>query len=225
MSRFHFVNEPSSWEAARLACQAMDMELASIHSQAEHEEVIGLVNGRTTWIGLTDHYESLGGEEGEGDGDWRWSDGTPMDFSSWYAGQPDGGSAENCGLYGPVPEHQGWIDWKCGSGTDWHGNASAYLCGLVGWEKWWISVKTHTDNIDNIDAVLIVLLVVTNLFWCLCICRQYARRRESPRLDCGDLLPRRGSQSVCMRHSQLSRTRQLPRAGGAGRWGCTGARL
>ena len=65
--------------------------LASIHSQGEHDAVIGLLKDfeeGDAWIGGTDE-----GQEGH----WRWVDGSDFSWNKWYNGEPNNsGGNENC---------------------------------------------------------------------------------------------------------------------------------
>ena len=56
--------------------------MASIHSEEEHQFVLGLDGGSG--------YPWLGGRRDPGNRDnFIWSDGTPWDYSNWAVGQPD----------------------------------------------------------------------------------------------------------------------------------------
>ena len=166
MSRFHFFAELKTWEEARDRCTALGMELASIHSEGEHQQVLDIVNKRAAWIGLTDDV-SMGWKM---DGRWSWSDGSPMDFIKWRNGEPAGGVDQNCGMYGP--NHVGWSDYSCAAKMQ-------FLCGVVEYDNWMSAIqatyRTYSKDIDKLDIVLITLLCVTNVLWCLwccCICIQ-----------------------------------------------------
>ena len=78
--------------------------LVSIHSEEEHQFVVGL-DGGFPW---------LGGRRDPGKGNnFVWSDGTPWDYSNWDQGQPDdyNGNEDCAHLW----EHNGitWNDRPC----------------------------------------------------------------------------------------------------------------
>ena len=61
-------------------------------------------NVTEAWIGLHDRST---------EGRYVWVDGSPIPFSEWLPGEPDGNEAENCivqakGEFGP-----GWADKRC----------------------------------------------------------------------------------------------------------------
>jgi len=83
-------------------CRARGLQLASIHSQQEQDFIAGLIGGYNVYIGLTDVAV---------EGDFRWSDGTPLDFQYWLSGQPDGADTQGCvRTYG---SDAGWGDVPC----------------------------------------------------------------------------------------------------------------
>ncbi|XP_041823014.1 lactose-binding lectin l-2-like [Melanotaenia boesemani] len=74
-----------TWADAELNCVSEGANLVSIHSQEEHDFVQSLIKNfdhaqSPTWIGLSDVHK---------EGTWMWSDGTKVDFTIWYEGQPD----------------------------------------------------------------------------------------------------------------------------------------
>ncbi|XP_062590373.1 galactose-specific lectin nattectin-like, partial [Saccostrea cucullata] len=88
------IQDKSSWTQARSHCQGIGANLASIHSDAESLQLLSII-GRLTaqdfWIGLNDR---------EKEGDWQWSDGTPLDYKKWLTSQPDNWQGyENCATY------------------------------------------------------------------------------------------------------------------------------
>ena len=85
--------EPANWVTARDACRAEYGDLVSIHSEADAKKVAAIVkeDGWTPnfWIGLNDR---------DTEGTFTWSDGTPLDFTSWWGGQPNNhGSGQDAG--------------------------------------------------------------------------------------------------------------------------------
>jgi hypothetical protein len=110
-----------NWEQARAFCRGMGGELASIHSDADMACAIRIVapSGNLphgAWIGLHEEQE---------EGNWRWSDGTPVNFIAWMKGEPsnDSGGPHDCGHLWREHEFQ-WNDIPC-SATD-----IAFLCEI-----------------------------------------------------------------------------------------------
>lgn len=82
----------ATWEEARDSCRSLgDFELVRIDDEGEQAFVWSVVAelGGDFWIGLSD-----AGEEGE----WEWSDGSPLGFAAWAPTSPDdgGGDDEDC---------------------------------------------------------------------------------------------------------------------------------
>ena len=86
---FVVCTDVSDWSSARLACQKIGGDLASIHNEEEQGIVSGGVQGVTSaWIGFTDS---------EQEGVWTWSDGTSSAYTNWNAIAPDDfGDGEDC---------------------------------------------------------------------------------------------------------------------------------
>ena len=73
-SKYKFHNEEKTWEAAEIHCQNEGGHLASILSEEEQQEVKVVASGQDAWIG---------GFAKEAVGSWKWSDGSPWQFSRW----------------------------------------------------------------------------------------------------------------------------------------------
>ncbi|VDN23365.1 unnamed protein product, partial [Cylicostephanus goldi] len=80
----------ATFDEAETICVANDGHLASIHSAEENVFVADLSKSGTeykndnelTWIGLRQaNYPQ--------DTKWTWTDGTPVNYTAWAAGQPD----------------------------------------------------------------------------------------------------------------------------------------
>ena len=67
----------SSWEDARTSCQSKGMKMATVSSVWEQEQIDSITsNGDEVW---------LGGTDSEAEGDWKWTDGSPVTFTKWMA--------------------------------------------------------------------------------------------------------------------------------------------
>uniref|UniRef100_A0A3Q2E7V5 C-type lectin domain-containing protein n=1 Tax=Cyprinodon variegatus TaxID=28743 RepID=A0A3Q2E7V5_CYPVA len=99
-----------TWGDAELLCVSEEgANLVSIHSLEEENFVKDLITNfdpaeELKWIGLSDAQQ---------DSAYFWSDGSPLDFTFWYPGEPNnGGGAEPCvhTNFGPVKK---WNDNVC----------------------------------------------------------------------------------------------------------------
>ena len=82
--------------------------LVSIHSEEEHQFVVGLHGGAgSPW---------LGGRRDPGNhSNFLWSDGTPWDYSNWEEGQPSNipGRSEDCVHLWNINHRHQWDDQPC----------------------------------------------------------------------------------------------------------------
>ena len=82
----HFYHK-KSWSEAEEFCQRKGGHLASIVSQKEQEELVGLLGSRYFW---------LGGSDAEKEGQWTWTDQKPWSVQYWNESEPNGRGGENC---------------------------------------------------------------------------------------------------------------------------------
>ncbi|XP_050973909.1 ladderlectin-like isoform X2 [Labeo rohita] len=111
---FKFFSQQVNWITAEKNCQSLDANLASVHNKLENDFLISLLPPSSThcWVGAHD---------GEQDGQWLWSDGTPNDYTNWCPGEPNNsGSPENCGEIN-FSSKSCWNDHKCST-------LMGYLC-------------------------------------------------------------------------------------------------
>jgi cysteine-rich repeat protein/YVTN family beta-propeller protein len=85
---------------AETACEAVHGTLAAVDSAAVQALTSGM--GSYAWIGLTD---------ADSEGTFTWVNGTPLAFTYWETGQPNGGAGENCVLKENANK---WHDYPCG---------------------------------------------------------------------------------------------------------------
>lgn len=104
---YYFSVEKEIFEDAKLFCEDKSSHLVFINSREEQQWIKKQTMGREShWIGLTDS---------EQESEWKWLDGTPVDYKNWKAGQPDNwgsghGPGEDCA--GLIYAGQ-WNDFQC----------------------------------------------------------------------------------------------------------------
>uniref|UniRef100_A0A672NK09 Galactose-specific lectin nattectin-like n=1 Tax=Sinocyclocheilus grahami TaxID=75366 RepID=A0A672NK09_SINGR len=107
---YKYFSEPFNWITAERFCQTYDANLASVHNKLDNDHLLSLVPSYTRfWVGAQD---------GEQEGQWIWSDGSPFNYTSWCSGEPNNaGDAENC-LELAHSSNQCWNDLTCSSFLD-----------------------------------------------------------------------------------------------------------
>uniref|UniRef100_A0A914QVK4 C-type lectin domain-containing protein n=1 Tax=Panagrolaimus davidi TaxID=227884 RepID=A0A914QVK4_9BILA len=87
-----------NWNDAENECLKEGSHLISIHSYSEMLFATFLANPYSTnncsweaqtWIGLLTNDNNV---------HWKWTDGTPFDYTTWYPSEPDDPGKQNCGL-------------------------------------------------------------------------------------------------------------------------------
>jgi len=96
----------STWGEARSKCLERGGDLASIHSYEENDFISGLIQ-TYSWIGLNDI---------EAESYFKWSDGTPLDYTNWRTDnpEPDNSTSQNCVHIQSL--EGGWWDAPCDDG-------------------------------------------------------------------------------------------------------------
>lgn len=100
------------WNTAEQACVQDGGHLVSLHSAEEKEYV------RTSVLEPASIYYWLGANDIANEGIWRWSDGSPFNYTYWYSGEPNGSG--DCAL---TPSNDQWRDYDCS--TSYH-----YICKI-----------------------------------------------------------------------------------------------
>lgn len=100
----------ATWASAQATCKAAGGGLATITSASENYFVYMLTQS-SVWIGATDSAS---------EGSYVLADGTAMIFNAWAAGEPNGGTSENCAQMTPAGY---WNDLDCNA-------LRAFVCEL-----------------------------------------------------------------------------------------------
>ncbi len=91
--------EGPSWEEKRQICNSLGGYLCCVETAEEQEFIAGLADGR---------YLSLGATDKEAEGEWKWINGAPFDYTAWMSGQPNNyGSEEH---YLATYDEGLWVD-------------------------------------------------------------------------------------------------------------------
>jgi hypothetical protein len=81
------MNNALPWAGADADCQEAGLQLATVQSAAQNEQLVTAAAGNRVWIGGTD---------AASEGTWVWSpSNTPLSYTNWYPGEPSGGG-EDC---------------------------------------------------------------------------------------------------------------------------------
>lgn len=97
-----------TFDEAGAGCEARGGALASLRTAEEQATAAGVLGaGSLHWLGLSDR---------AAEGSFTWSDGAPVTFTAWQAGEPnDSGAGEDCVMlgYGFTPGLSSWNDTIC----------------------------------------------------------------------------------------------------------------
>jgi len=140
-STFSLVQGTFGWKEAKLDAESRGGRLAVVNTPEKNEIAANLAkslfldtDGNRGWIGLTDE---------EVEGQWKWIDGTPLQWSNWYPGNPSTIANENYATY--------WV------GSSWADNADANIPGFEH-HKWSYILEmpaADSNNQINIDNGLV----------------------------------------------------------------------
>jgi len=79
-SKYFCSVSPSTWPNANAAAQALGGHLAHVTTAAENQYLANILTIQSAFIGCSD---------GVVEGDFIWTDGTPVNYTNWYPGQPN----------------------------------------------------------------------------------------------------------------------------------------
>ncbi|XP_039270051.2 macrophage mannose receptor 1-like [Styela clava] len=116
LNEFADLSGRATWQQAYDHCTSQNADLVSIHSSVEEVEIAKLVqdygvNSYTDfWIGLNSISNNAG---------YSWSDGSPVSYTNWRAGEPsDHNGRENC-VESQMLEYSQWNDINCDALRNW----------------------------------------------------------------------------------------------------------
>ena len=99
--------EADSWESAKDYCEQLGGHLVVINSAKENEAVWNYVNSKgyeSVYLGLSDTEE---------EGNWKWVNGDPVEYTNWKEGEPNAYTdAENYAEYAFDVEGGYWNDFR-----------------------------------------------------------------------------------------------------------------
>ncbi|XP_045919987.1 type-2 ice-structuring protein-like [Micropterus dolomieu] len=82
---FFYVARAMSWAVAERNCMSLGGHLASVHNIQEYRKIRAMISRATRNHGET----WIGGSDGQQEGFWFWSDGSPFSFTPWCRGEPN----------------------------------------------------------------------------------------------------------------------------------------
>uniref|UniRef100_W5MQN5 C-type lectin domain-containing protein n=2 Tax=Lepisosteus oculatus TaxID=7918 RepID=W5MQN5_LEPOC len=109
---FQYIRQEKTWVDAELDCISKGGNLASVHSEEEHQFLKQQISSKEIpmWLGGTDCYK---------EGTWFWSDGAQWNWVKWNTGEPNNAGIENCIHLNY--DQEGWNDISCN-------NQYPYIC-------------------------------------------------------------------------------------------------
>ncbi|XP_016111521.1 galactose-specific lectin nattectin-like [Sinocyclocheilus grahami] len=112
---YKFFSQSVNWITAERNCLGLDANLASVHNKLENDLLLSLLPSSSTlcWLGVHD---------GEQEGQWMWSDGTPYDYTYWCSYEPNNRNVENCGEVN-FSANRCWNDIACST-------SMGYICAI-----------------------------------------------------------------------------------------------
>ena len=110
-SCFFWSKERLSWTDAEEFCSKLGGHLASVTSNATNDYISRKITS-IQWD-IRDPYQRqlwVGGSDKKKEGEWKWTDSSPWEFTNWMPNQPSNHSGQRCVIYfGPA----GWKDAYC----------------------------------------------------------------------------------------------------------------
>ncbi|KAL9968112.1 hypothetical protein ACROYT_G026444 [Oculina patagonica] len=103
-SCYKFFSKALNWNAAKSACEAHGSKLVMINSQVELQALTSKIPDSHTWIGLYRNPKDKSR--------WLWVDGTPVTYTHWAKGEPNG-LHEECGEMRSKSHRWEWNDLGC----------------------------------------------------------------------------------------------------------------
>jgi hypothetical protein len=111
----------TDWDGCREEAESNGDQLASVSSADENDVLTRLFSGFTTGYQAFGLYQDLAASDyAEPAGGWGFTDGTPLTWTNWNAGEPN--NAGNVEHVGQIGANGSWNDFD-GSSTDWNGYA------------------------------------------------------------------------------------------------------
>lgn len=99
---FDYARVEILYQQAVTLCKQLNSHVLSIHSEEENKFVNKNHKVKSVWLGLNKR-----------NGIWKWSDGTPLNYSHWDFSQPNSGSDNKCAKLNCVAKSGKWHDVPC----------------------------------------------------------------------------------------------------------------
>lgn len=87
--QYALVTGSFTWDEARVDAHSKGGQLATVKSASDLDAIKPILAGNTAWLGASD---------AETEGQWKWVDGTAMDYSNWASGEPNNGGGDEDAL-------------------------------------------------------------------------------------------------------------------------------